>query len=170
MKKLTLMKKLTFSILFFSAIAWLWIGHMIAADGTLVNTAGTTTVGGSSSPGNYLTNNNVNSVVIFTNNQVSISMNSSGLFTWTNYAAAGLSSDATLTISGNDFTLTSASETQSGRITAVTTCGYTAATMMFGNLTPPPLSSNPPPAQADAPPGRLCVTAPTTRPREAPRG
>ena len=41
-------------------------------------------------PGFVMTNNNVNSFVIFTNNQVSINMSSSGVFTFTNYAAAGL--------------------------------------------------------------------------------
>lgn len=38
--------------------------------------------------------------------------------------------DATITITGNTFTGTMGSETHSGRITAVTTCGYTAVTMM----------------------------------------
>ena len=53
--------------------------------------------------------------------------------------------DATLTISGNSFTMTSGSDTHSGRITAVTTCGYTAVTIMHGDggtsgpgKTPPP--------------------------------
>lgn len=54
--------------------------------------------------------------------------------------------DATLTITGNNFTMTHGSETHSGRITAVTTCGYTAVTMMMGDLTPPTPSPNPPPA------------------------
>lgn len=54
--------------------------------------------------------------------------------------------DATLTITGNTFTMTSGSETHSGRITAVTTCGYTAVTMMMGDLTPPAPSPNPPAA------------------------
>lgn len=54
--------------------------------------------------------------------------------------------DATLTITGNNFTMTSGSETHSGRVTAVTTCGYTAVTMMMGDLTPPPPGPNPPPA------------------------
>lgn len=40
--------------------------------------------------------------------------------------------DATLTITGNNFTMTSGSDTHSGRITAVTTCGYTAVTVMHG--------------------------------------
>ncbi len=52
--------------------------------------------------------------------------------------------DATLTITGNNFTMTSGSETHNGRITAVTTCGYTAVTMMMGDLTPPAPGPNPP--------------------------
>ena len=52
--------------------------------------------------------------------------------------------DATLTITGNNFTMTSGSETHSGRITAVTTCGYIGVTMMMGDLTPPTPSPNPP--------------------------
>jgi hypothetical protein len=39
--------------------------------------------------------------------------------------------DATLTITGNKFTGTMGNESPSGRITAVTTCGYTAVTMMM---------------------------------------
>jgi hypothetical protein len=54
--------------------------------------------------------------------------------------------DATLMITGNTFTMTSGSENHSGRITAVTTCGYTAVTMMMGDLTPPTPSANPPAA------------------------
>lgn len=53
--------------------------------------------------------------------------------------------DATLTITGNNFTMTSGSETHSGRVTAVTTCGYTAATFMMGDMTPPTPGPNPPP-------------------------
>lgn len=53
--------------------------------------------------------------------------------------------DATLTITGDTFTMTSGSDTHSGRITAVTTCGYTAVTMMMGDMTPPAASPNPPP-------------------------
>ena len=63
-----------------------------------------------------------------------------------NYPDASLTGDATLNIAGNDFTLTAGSTTQKGRVTAVTTCGYTGATMMFGDLTPPTPSRNPPPA------------------------
>jgi hypothetical protein len=54
--------------------------------------------------------------------------------------------DATLTITGNNFTMTSGTENHTGRITAVTTCGYTAVTMMMGDLTPPTPSPNPPAA------------------------
>ncbi|HVS20223.1 MAG TPA: hypothetical protein VHD88_00170 [Pyrinomonadaceae bacterium] len=54
--------------------------------------------------------------------------------------------DATLTITGNNFTMTNGSDTHSGRITAVTTCGYTAVTVMMGDLTPPPPGPNPPAA------------------------
>jgi hypothetical protein len=39
--------------------------------------------------------------------------------------------DATLTVTGNTFTATSGSDTHTGKITAVTTCGYTAVTMMM---------------------------------------
>jgi hypothetical protein len=57
----------------------------------------------------------------------------SGTYTGTtNYAEGGLSGDTTLTISGNKFTMTSGSTTQEGRVVAVTTCNYTAVTMMFG--------------------------------------
>ena len=54
--------------------------------------------------------------------------------------------DTTLTITGNNFSMTSGSETHSGRITAVTTCGYIGVTMMMGDLTPPTPSPNPPAA------------------------
>jgi len=54
--------------------------------------------------------------------------------------------DATLTITGNNFTMTTGSDTHSGRITAVTTCGYTAVTVMMGDLTPPAPGPNPPAA------------------------
>lgn len=57
----------------------------------------------------------------------------SGTYTGTaNYTEGGLSGEATLTITGNDFTITSGSSTQEGRVTAVTTCNYTGVTMMFG--------------------------------------
>ena len=57
----------------------------------------------------------------------------SGTYTGTaNYAEGGLSGETTLTITGNNFTMTSGSSTQEGRVVAVTTCNYTAVTMMFG--------------------------------------
>jgi hypothetical protein len=57
----------------------------------------------------------------------------SGTYTGTaNYTEGGLSGDATLTIEGNHFTITSGSTTQEGRVVAVTTCNYTGVTMMFG--------------------------------------
>jgi hypothetical protein len=57
----------------------------------------------------------------------------SGTYTGTiNYSEGGMSGDATLTINGNDFTLTSGSTTQEGRIVAVNTCHYIGATMVFG--------------------------------------
>ena len=54
--------------------------------------------------------------------------------------------DSTLTITGTNFTITAGPETHTGRLTAVTTCGYTAVTMMMGDLTPPTPSPNPPAA------------------------
>lgn len=70
----------------------------------------------------------------------------SGTYTGSiDYSEGGLSGDATLTISGNDFTLTGGGSTVEGRVVAVTTCNYTAATMRFGKdaslapgPTPPP--------------------------------
>lgn len=62
----------------------------------------------------------------------------SGTYTGTATHADGTSSkDVTLTITGNDFTMTGGPEPMAGRITAVTTCGYTAVTMMVGDMTPP---------------------------------
>src|SRR6188768_4302550 len=52
----------------------------------------------------------------------------SGTYTGKARHDKGAAQDATLTITGNNFTMTSGSETHSGRITAVTTCGYTAVT------------------------------------------
>lgn len=57
----------------------------------------------------------------------------SGTYTGTvNYAEGGWNGDATLTINGNDFTLTSGSNTVEGRVVAVTTCNYTAVVMRLG--------------------------------------
>jgi hypothetical protein len=65
------------------------------------------------------------------------------------YSEGGLSGDATLTITGNDFTMTSGSSTQEGRVVAVTTCNYTAVTMMFGKgQTTAATGSQPPPLPA----------------------
>lgn len=54
-----------------------------------------------------------------------------------NYPNGRLSGDATLTITGNRFTLRTGSKTESGNITAVTTCSYTAVAMMFGEWRTP---------------------------------
>ena len=73
----------------------------------------------------------------------------SGTYTGTvDYPEGGLTGDATLTITGNNFTLTAGSATQSGRVTAVTTRGYTGVTMMFGDLTPPAAGQAPAPLPA----------------------
>lgn len=65
------------------------------------------------------------------------------------YSEGGLSGDATLTITGNDFTMTSGSSTQEGRVVAVTTCNYTAVTMMFGkSQTTAATGAQPPPLPA----------------------
>jgi hypothetical protein len=58
-----------------------------------------------------------------------------------------VSNDVTLTITGNNFTMTGGPEAMSGRITAVTTCGYTAVTVMSGDMTPPAAGANPPEAR-----------------------
>jgi hypothetical protein len=55
----------------------------------------------------------------------------SGTYTGKLRHGDGPAVDATLTVTGNKFTGTMGSETPSGRITAVTTCGYTAVTMMM---------------------------------------
>ncbi len=55
------------------------------------------------------------------------------------YSDVGLSGPATLTINGNDFTLTtttSGSTAEEGRIVAVNTCNYIGVTMMFGKWQP----------------------------------
>ena len=74
----------------------------------------------------------------------------SGTYTGTaNYTEGNLSGDATLTITGNDFTLTSGSTTLEGRVVAVTTCNYTAVTMMFGKpQTTASTGAQPPPLPA----------------------
>ena len=75
----------------------------------------------------------------------------SGTYTGTvNYPEGGLSGPASVTITGNNFTLTpdGGGAPISGRVTAVTTRGYTAVTMMFGDTTPPPMTQSPPPLPA----------------------
>ena len=62
------------------------------------------------------------------------------------YPDADMNGQGTLTITGNTFTLTSGDKTQTGRITAATTCNYIAVSMMFGDVTPPK------PGEAAAPP------------------
>lgn len=72
----------------------------------------------------------------------------SGTYTGTvNYPEGGLNGPATVTITGNNFTITpeGGGSAVSGRITAVTTRGYTGVTMMFGDATAPPPTQNPPP-------------------------
>ena len=62
----------------------------------------------------------------------------SGTYTGTaTHADGSVSKDVTLTVTGNNFTMTGGPQEMSGRITAVTTCGYTAVTMMSGDMTPP---------------------------------
>ena len=72
----------------------------------------------------------------------------SGTYTGTvNYPEGGLNGAATLTITGNSFTLApeGGGSSVTGRVTAVTTRGYTGVTMMFGDATAPPPTQNPPP-------------------------
>lgn len=70
----------------------------------------------------------------------------SGTYTGSiDYSEGGLSGDATLTISGNDFTLAGGGSTVEGRVVAVTTCNYTAATMRFGKDAPVAPGQTPPP-------------------------
>jgi hypothetical protein len=62
----------------------------------------------------------------------------SGTYTGTiNFAEASLTGEATLTITGNEFAITTPTGSQSGRITAITTRGYTGVAMRFNDLTAP---------------------------------
>lgn len=62
----------------------------------------------------------------------------SGTYTGTiNFPDASLTGEATLTITGNTFSITTPTGTQSGRVTAVTTRGYTGVAMRFNDLTAP---------------------------------
>lgn len=79
----------------------------------------------------------------------------SGAYTGTvNYPEGGLTGDATLTVTGNDFTLTGGSSTIEGRIFAVTTCNYTGVTMRLGKDAPVAAGGTPPP-----PPTTISVRA-----------
>jgi hypothetical protein len=72
----------------------------------------------------------------------------SGTYTGTvNYPEGGLNGPATLTITGNNFTIApeGGGSSVAGRVTAVRTRGYTGVTMMFGDTTAPPPTQNPPP-------------------------
>ena len=55
----------------------------------------------------------------------------SGTYTGKLKHGDGPTVDATLTVTGNTFTGTVGNESPHGKITAVTTCGYTAVTMMM---------------------------------------
>lgn len=58
----------------------------------------------------------------------------SGTYTGTlNFPEMNVNGDSTLTITGNDFTLTTPSGTQAGRVFAVTTRGYTSVAMRFND-------------------------------------
>lgn len=62
----------------------------------------------------------------------------SGTYTGKATHPDGSSGEVTLTVTGNNFTMTGGPQDMSGRITAVTTCGYTAVTMMSGDMGPGP--------------------------------
>jgi hypothetical protein len=53
------------------------------------------------------------------------------------YPNSGMNGEATLTIAGNRFTLDAGAKSESGNITAITTCNYTAVAMMFGEWKTP---------------------------------
>jgi hypothetical protein len=54
-----------------------------------------------------------------------------------NYPDGDMTGEGTLTITGNTFTLTSGDKTQTGRITAESTCHYISVAMMFGDVSAP---------------------------------
>lgn len=75
----------------------------------------------------------------------------SGTFTGTvNYPEGGLNGPATVTVTGTTFTLTpdGGGSPLNGTITAVTTRGYVAVTLMFGDRSPIPVTQSPPPLPA----------------------
>ncbi|MGA9993810.1 MAG: hypothetical protein WBP93_00210, partial [Pyrinomonadaceae bacterium] len=71
-----------------------------------------------------------------------------------NYPDGGLSGDATLAITGNNFTLTNGSNTINGHVSATTTCNYTAAAMQLGEM-----ATATPGQPAPAPPTVVSVRA-----------
>lgn len=75
----------------------------------------------------------------------------SGTYTGTvNYPEGGMTGAATMTITGNQFSITpeGGGAAVNGTITAVTTRGYTGATMMFGERSAVPPTQAPPPLPA----------------------
>ncbi|HZG54548.1 MAG TPA: hypothetical protein VEZ40_20770 [Pyrinomonadaceae bacterium] len=61
----------------------------------------------------------------------------SGTYTGTiNYAEGGMTGEATLTLTGNTFTITAGSATASGTLSARSWPGYTALSMRFGDTLP----------------------------------
>lgn len=75
----------------------------------------------------------------------------SGTFTGTvNYPEGGVSGPATVTVTGNKFVLTpdGGGAPLNGTITAVTTRGYIAVTLMFGDRAKIPVDQSPPPLPA----------------------
>ncbi|HEX8458606.1 MAG TPA: hypothetical protein VF656_15005 [Pyrinomonadaceae bacterium] len=61
----------------------------------------------------------------------------SGTYTGTiNYAEGGMTGEATLTLTGNTFTITAGSATQNGTYSARSWPGYTALSMRFGDTLP----------------------------------
>ena len=75
----------------------------------------------------------------------------SGTYTGTvNYPEGGMTGAATMTITGNQFSITpeGGGAAVNGTITAVTTRGYTGATMMFGDRGSVPPTQAPPPLPA----------------------
>jgi hypothetical protein len=81
------------------------------------------------------TSQNANSSTVTAENTNTEQTDLSGTYTGTfDCPDAGLSGETTLTITGNQYTL---SDGKTGRIVAVTTRGYTGATMQFGEFTVP---------------------------------
>ncbi len=66
------------------------------------------------------------------------------------YPAEGMNGEATLTVSGSadnqTFSLQAGGKTLTGRLSSLTTCGYTALALKFDDTTPPDPSKPPPPA------------------------